>query len=132
MLVLTPVFMAAYDEHSFSLILGVLELLSCPLYSAVYGCDFHRGPKLADSTSFFAGEDIWSPQQFGVIGEVVDLSVHNEYAILLLGRPQVCGSRMHLVWQQQISALERIELEDGSVDEGLFVVGVFLLCGRVL
>ena len=64
----------------FRSMLGAVELLSCSLFSAVYGRDFHRGPKLADGTSFFAGEDIWSPQQFGVIGEVRDFSVHDEYA----------------------------------------------------
>jgi hypothetical protein len=107
----------------FRSMIGVVELLSCPLFSAVYERDFHRGPSLADGTSFFAGEDIWSPQQFGVIGEVQAL--YDEYAILLLRRPQACGSTMCLVWRQQISALVltnhkmltfRSPLTNGSTD----------------
>ena len=104
-----------------------MELLSCPLFSVVYSCNFQRGPSFADGTLFFAGEDIWSPQQFGVISEVQALCLYDEYAIPLLGRPPVCGSMMRLVWWQQISVLERIELEDDTVDEGLSVVRICVL-----
>ncbi|KAF8239254.1 hypothetical protein L208DRAFT_1238324, partial [Tricholoma matsutake] len=72
------------------------------------------------------------PQQFGVIGEVQALCLHDKYAIPLLGRPQACGSTMCLVWQQEISALERIELEDDTVDVRLSVVSISVLCTRVL
>ena len=119
-------------SDGFRSMIGVVELLSCPLFSAVYGHDFQRGPSLADGTSFFVREDIWSPQQFGVISEVQALCLYDEYAILLLGKPQACGSKMRLVWRQQISALERIELEDDAVDEGLSVVRISVSCARVL
>ena len=74
-------------SDGFHLMNGVVELLSCPLFGAVYRRDFQRGLSLADGTSFFVWEDIWSPQQFGVIGEVQALCLYDEYAILLLGKP---------------------------------------------
>lgn len=55
------------------------------------------------------------------------LCLYNEYAVLLLGKPQLCGSTMQLVWQQQISALERIELDDDAVDKGFCVVSISVL-----
>ncbi|KAF8233550.1 hypothetical protein L208DRAFT_1266106 [Tricholoma matsutake] len=109
-----------------------MEQLPCPLFSPIYRRDFQRGPSFADGMSFFAGEDIWTPQQFGVIGEVQALCLHDEYAILLLDRPQACGSTMCLVCCQQISALERIELEDDAVDERLSVVSISVLHARDL
>ena len=119
-------------SDGFRSMIGIVELLSCPLFSAVYRRDFQRGPSLADGTSFFVRENIWSPQQFGVIGEVQALCLYDEYAILLLGKPQACGSTMCVVWRQQISALEKIELEDDVVEEGLSVVRMCVSYARVL
>ncbi|KAF8223541.1 hypothetical protein L208DRAFT_1517068 [Tricholoma matsutake] len=41
----------------------------------------------------------------------------------MLGRPALSGVVMDLFWWQQILALERIELEDFSIDRGLHIVG---------
>jgi hypothetical protein len=98
------------------LIMRGIELQPSPLYNAIYKYDFQRGPLLPDGASFFVGEDISSPLQFSVIGEVESICLHDDFATLFLGQPQACGSAIDLVWRQQISALERIELEDGAVD----------------
>ena len=55
------------------------------------------------------------------------MRLHNDFATLMLGLPEGCGRMMCLIWRQQMSALERVELEDDSVDVGRSVVS-FNLC----
>ncbi|KAF8240089.1 hypothetical protein L208DRAFT_1234544, partial [Tricholoma matsutake] len=87
---------------------------------------FRRGLILADGTSFFVGEDASCPQQFSIIAEVQAVQLHNDFATLMLGLPEGCGRMMSLIWRQQISALERAELEDDGVDVGCSVVSFYL------
>ncbi|KAF8223594.1 hypothetical protein L208DRAFT_1019638, partial [Tricholoma matsutake] len=77
-----------------------------------------QGPILADGTSFFVDEDPSSPQQFSIIAEVQAVRLHSDFATLMLGPPEGCGRMMSLIWRQQISALERVKLEDDAVDAG--------------
>lgn len=109
----------------FHSIIRVLELIWRLLYTAVYRYDFRRGPIFADGTSFFVDEDASSPQQFSIIAEVQAVRVHNDVATLMLGVPEGCGRMMSLIWRQQISLLERVELEDDGVDAGHSVVSFY-------
>jgi hypothetical protein len=108
-------FFAAMDD-AYHCMIGVADVVSSPLYKSIYGSDFHRGPCAADGTSFSVGEDISSPVQLSVIGQVKAMCVDDNGPILMLGRPEMCGETMHMYWRQEISALERIELRDDFVD----------------
>ncbi|KAF8219945.1 hypothetical protein L208DRAFT_1544816, partial [Tricholoma matsutake] len=93
-----------------------------------------RGPVVADGKSFFIGENVWTPQIFSLIGEVNELWFNGSEnaSVLMLGRPALSGAVMDLFWQQQILALERIKLEDFSVDRGLRIVGRLSLQLRLM
>ena len=67
-----------------------------------------------------------SPQQFSIIVEVQAMRLHNDFAMLMLGLPKGCRRMMSVIWWQQISALERVELEDDGVDAGHSVVHLYL------
>ena len=106
--------------------IGVANLVSMPLYKSILRSDFHRGPCAADGTSFFVGEDILSPVQLSVIGEVKAMCINDSGPVLMLGRPEICSETMDLYWQQEISALERIKLYNDFVDHRVGVVRFFI------
>lgn len=54
------------------------------------------------------------------------MHLHNEFATLMLRLPEGCGTMMSLIWRQQISVLERVELEDDGVDVGHSIVSFYL------
>ncbi|KAM6488772.1 hypothetical protein JOM56_015777 [Amanita muscaria] len=97
----------------------VAEMTTNPLAKAVYGTNFWRGPADGDGSAFFVGEDLARPVRFSLIGEVKDVIVNEKGPFLIIGRPTGCSLRMKLFWRQQICSLERIELEDINVDQGL-------------
>ncbi|KAF8238417.1 hypothetical protein L208DRAFT_1242413 [Tricholoma matsutake] len=99
--------------------IGVADLVCTPLYESIFRPDFCRGPCAADGTSFFVGEDVSSPVQLSVIGEVKATCINDNGLLLMLGRPEMCSKTMALYWRQEISALERIELHDDFVDHRL-------------
>ncbi|KAM6489917.1 hypothetical protein JOM56_014496 [Amanita muscaria] len=97
----------------------VAELIMNPLEKAIFGVDFRRGATDVNGMSFFTGEDFGKPVQFDVFGEVKSVG-SNEYGPLwTLGRSASCGARTSMYWRQQVSVLEKIELEDMDVDQGL-------------
>ncbi|KAF8228639.1 hypothetical protein L208DRAFT_1486566 [Tricholoma matsutake] len=106
------------DDNVQSMI-GVANLVCTPLYESIFGLDFRRGPCAADGTSFFIGEDVSSPVQLSVIGEVKATCINDNGPLLMLGRPEMCSKMMALYWQQEILALERIELHNDFVDHRL-------------
>ncbi|KAF8231802.1 hypothetical protein L208DRAFT_1467269 [Tricholoma matsutake] len=106
-------------DDAYHSMIGVADLVCTPLYTSTLGPNFHRGPHAADGTSFFVGEDISSPVQLSVIGEVKATYVNDNGPMLVLGRPELCSEMMYFYWHQEISALERIELHDDFVDHRL-------------
>ncbi|KAF8232228.1 hypothetical protein L208DRAFT_1272892 [Tricholoma matsutake] len=104
-------------DNAYHSMIEVADLVSSLLYKSIYRSDFCRGPCAADGTSFFVGEDISSPAQLSVIGQVKAMCINNNGPVLMLGRPEMCSEMMHLYWQQEILALERIELYNNFVDQ---------------
>ncbi|KAF8224126.1 hypothetical protein L208DRAFT_1513451 [Tricholoma matsutake] len=107
--------------------IGVADLVCTPLYESIFRSNFRRGPCAADGTSFFVGEDVSSPVQLSVIGEVKATCINDNGPLLMLGRPEMCSKMMALYWQQEILALERIELHDDFVDHRLGAVHVYFM-----
>ncbi|KIL57049.1 hypothetical protein M378DRAFT_181767 [Amanita muscaria Koide BX008] len=97
----------------------VAELISNPLQKAIYGLDFRRGPGDVDGLSLFIAEDLHRPVKFDIFGEVKNVGLNEHGPLLTLGRPAGSSARTNLYWRQQISALERVELEDMDIDQGL-------------
>ncbi|KAF8235806.1 hypothetical protein L208DRAFT_1254964 [Tricholoma matsutake] len=106
-------------DDAYHSMIGVADLVCTPLYTSTFGSNFHRGPRGADGTSFFVGEDVSSPVQLSVIGKVKATYVNDNGPMLVLGRPELCSKMMYFYWRQEISALERIELHDDFVDHRL-------------
>ena len=73
-------------------VIGVANLVSMPLYKSILRSDFHRGPCAADGTSFFIGEDISSPVQLSVIGEVKATCINDSGPVgrKYVLRPWIC------------------------------------------
>jgi hypothetical protein len=103
-------------------VIEVAGLISIPLSKAVYGSDFLRGASDNNGLSFFIDKEFEMPLKLSVIGEVKGTSLNECGLELLLGRPAGDSVVMNLFWRQQISMLERIELADAVVDEGLQIV----------
>ncbi|KAF8240571.1 hypothetical protein L208DRAFT_1232631 [Tricholoma matsutake] len=106
-------------DDAYHSMIGVADLVCTPLYTSSFGSNFHRGPRAADGTSFFVGEDISSPVQLSVIGKVKATYVNDNSPMLVLGSPESCSKMMYFYWRQEISVLERIELHDNFVDHRL-------------
>ncbi|KAF8223063.1 hypothetical protein L208DRAFT_1318964 [Tricholoma matsutake] len=102
----------------------VAKLILQPLSQAIYGQDFRRGPISNNGTSIFICDNISTAHIFSIIGEIKGMISDGENIVLLLGRPSLCetASITDLSWQQQIYVLEKLELADLSVDQGLHVV----------
>ncbi|KIL70019.1 hypothetical protein M378DRAFT_6962 [Amanita muscaria Koide BX008] len=98
-----------------------------PLSKAVYGSTFRRGPSSNDGMTFFVGANLTEPLIFSVIGQVTKLEVNEYGTVLLLGKPADSDVSTQFFWRQQISALEKVELEDIFVDKRLNQVRISLL-----
>ena len=76
--------------------IGVTDLVCTLLYNSIFGMDFSRGPCAADGTSFFVGEDVSSPVQLSVVGEVKATCINDNGPLLMLGRSEMCSEMMDL------------------------------------
>ncbi|KAM6491544.1 hypothetical protein JOM56_012936 [Amanita muscaria] len=106
-------------ESLYQSIIEIASLISNPLRQAVFGLDFWRGAIGEEGMCFFVGENCSRPAAFSVIGEVKSIRLDEYGLVVMLGKPAGCSTMMDLFWRQQISALERVELEDIFVDQGL-------------
>lgn len=84
----------------------------------------------SDGMSMFVGDDVLRAKVFSIIGEVKQMlfdCFNHGHTVLLLGRPTFCVAVTNLFWWQQVLVVEKVELVDLNVDQGLCIVCIFVL-----